>query len=68
MGGTAPSNLLEEERIMDTLKKMMLGTVACLLVLTAAGCNTFKGMGKDIQKGGEAVEGAAEEVETEIKN
>lgn len=29
----------------------------------ASGCNTFKGAGKDIQKGGEAVENAAEEIQ-----
>jgi predicted small secreted protein len=31
--------------------------------IIASGCNTFKGAGKDIQKGGEAVENAAESVE-----
>jgi predicted small secreted protein len=31
--------------------------------LVASGCNTFKGAGRDIQKGGEAIEGAAEEVQ-----
>ena len=31
--------------------------VACLLV---AGCNTMQGLGKDIQKGGEKIEKAAE--------
>lgn len=29
----------------------------------ASGCNTFKGAGRDIQKGGEAVENAAENVQ-----
>ena len=28
--------------------------------LVASGCNTFKGAGRDIQKGGEAVENAAD--------
>ncbi len=32
-------------------------TVSFLLVLT--GCNTVKGMGQDIQKAGEKIEGAA---------
>lgn len=41
-----------------------------LLILAAAaivasGCNTFKGAGKDIQKGGRAVEDAAENVEND---
>ena len=30
---------------------------ACILVLS--GCNTVKGMGQDIQKAGEKIEGAA---------
>jgi predicted small secreted protein len=30
---------------------------SCLLMLT--GCNTVKGMGQDIQKAGEKIEGAA---------
>ncbi len=29
----------------------------------ASGCNTFKGAGRDIQKGGRAVENAADEVQ-----
>ncbi len=32
-------------------------TAAALLVL--AGCNTVKGVGQDVQKAGEAIEGAA---------
>jgi len=31
--------------------------------LVLSGCNTFRGAGKDIQKGGEAVENAAENVQ-----
>jgi predicted small secreted protein len=30
-----------------------------LVVILAAGCNTMTGLGKDIQKGGEALEKAA---------
>ena len=30
-----------------------------LLALAAAGCNTVKGVGQDIQKAGETIEGAA---------
>lgn len=37
--------------------------VMSIVALVASGCNTFKGAGKDIQKGGRAVEGAAEDVE-----
>ena len=34
--------------------------VGSLMSAGALGCNTFRGAGKDIQKGGEAVENAAE--------
>jgi predicted small secreted protein len=33
--------------------------VCTLTVISAAGCNTFRGAGKDIQTGGQAVENAA---------
>ncbi len=35
--------------------------LACALVLSGlAGCNTIRGMGRDLQKGGQAIERAAE--------
>ena len=37
--------------------KMALLALACLALL--AGCNTMAGAGKDIQKAGEKIEGAA---------
>lgn len=42
--------------------KNICGLLALLLIagVVANGCNTVKGAGKDIQKGGEAVEDAAE--------
>jgi len=38
------------------MKKIVIG-VAVFLALT--GCNTLKGLGEDIQKGGQAIEKAA---------
>ena len=38
------------------MKKLLL----LLMVLVLAGCNTFQGLGKDIQKGGAAIEKAAD--------
>jgi len=38
------------------MKKLLL----LFAVLALAGCNTFQGMGKDIQKGGAAIEKAAD--------
>lgn len=34
--------------------------IALALVAVFAGCNTMAGAGKDIQRGGEKIEGAAE--------
>lgn len=38
------------------MKKFVLGVV---ILVALAGCNTFKGLGEDIQKGGQAIEKAA---------
>ena len=38
---------------------LALGLVA-LMVLGVAGCETMKGLGRDISKAGEKIEGAAE--------
>jgi predicted small secreted protein len=37
----------------------LLGLLAIALAFTLAACNTVKGMGQDIQKAGEKIEGAA---------
>jgi len=37
---------------------MVLGTL-----VTAAGCNTIEGMGKDIERGGEATQDTAKDVQ-----
>ena len=37
-----------------------------LLVVLVAGCNTIQGMGKDIEKGGEAVQDAAQSVKKKM--
>ena len=37
--------------------KIIIFAIACLLTLSA--CNTVQGMGKDIEKGGQAIEKAA---------
>ncbi|WP_434777616.1 entericidin A/B family lipoprotein [Neisseria sp. Ec49-e6-T10] len=39
------------------MKKIIIAT--CVLCFALAGCNTVKGVGKDIQKGGEALENSA---------
>ena len=45
------------------VKKIMAVLMVVGLVGGLAGCNTFAGAGKDIQRGGEAVEDAAHDVQ-----
>jgi len=50
-----------EARILTMTKRMLLALVATALTLsTLSACNTIKGVGKDIQRGGEALEKAAD--------
>jgi entericidin B len=41
------------------VKKLYTAIVASVFALTLYGCSTVEGVGKDIQKGGQAIEGAA---------
>jgi len=45
------------------VNKIILVVALVLLVFSLIGCETFKGMGRDIKTAGEAVEDTAEEVE-----
>ncbi len=46
------------------MKKVIIASLAAAVVLT--GCNTFKGLGKDISKGGQAVTNTAQDVQQKI--
>jgi entericidin B len=41
------------------MKKLTLATVSLIAVLSLSACNTMQGVGKDIEKGGEAIQKAA---------
>lgn len=46
---------------MNTFTKLVVALVAgALISIGALGCNTFKGAGRDIQKGGQGIENAAD--------
>jgi predicted small secreted protein len=48
---------------------MIVGILLCVLIgIGAPGCNTFHGAGKDIEKGGQAVEKAANNTEQAIEH
>ena len=46
------------------LRSIAILVLCALVALGASGCNTFRGAGKDIQKGGEAVENAADKAQS----
>ncbi len=48
------------------IKKILLIIAFVVLVFSCFGCETFKGMGRDIQSAGEAVENTAENVDDKI--
>ncbi|MFO0754353.1 MAG: entericidin A/B family lipoprotein [Thermodesulfovibrionales bacterium] len=41
-------------------KSIVLAVSLSLCLFLLAGCNTFRGLGKDIEKGGEAIQKATE--------
>ena len=43
---------------------LLLGSLASLV--TTAGCNTFEGLGKDIERGGEATQDTAKDVKRKM--
>ena len=47
------------------MKKIVLGSLVMLFVLT--GCNTVKGMGKDVSLAGNAVSNTAEKTQDKIR-
>lgn len=51
----------ERQRKMNARKTVVAAVlVGVLVAMGAFGCNTIRGMGRDIQRGGEAVEDAAD--------
>ncbi len=54
----------EARQYKESEMKILNGTLVALAVcgmasVSVMGCNTFRGAGKDIQRGGEKIEGAA---------
>lgn len=50
-------------RFTKTLTVLLAAAVAGMIL---PGCNTFRGAGKDIQRGGEAIEKAANETQPQL--
>ena len=49
---------------MNAFGKLVVAlVVGAIISVGALGCNTFRGAGKDIQRGGQAIENAAEDAQ-----
>lgn len=48
--------------------KLLTVVVCALTVVGLAGCNTFRGAGKDIQRGGEVIEDAAVDTQNNMSS
>lgn len=48
------------------IKRILLMVALVVLVFSLLGCETIKGMGRDVQSAGEAVEGTADKVDEKI--
>jgi entericidin B len=46
----------------------LLALLAMLAVLSLGACNTFRGVGEDVEAGGEAISGAAQDSEDAIED
>lgn len=44
----------------EIMKRQILFVVLCAAAALTAGCNTIEGAGKDIERGGEKIQGAAQ--------
>ena len=44
-----------------TMKAIVLGVVTLFSALLITGCNTVEGFGKDVEKGGEAIQRTADQ-------
>ncbi len=54
---------------MKTTAGLVVTLLVCALIgIGASGCNTFKGAGKDIENGGQAVENAAADTQKEMRH
>jgi entericidin B len=66
--GHEPPNALVFQRIgRYTMFRSIVGILTLLsMLVTIAGCNTIEGMGKDIERGGEATQDTAKDVKNRM--
>lgn len=49
-------------------RKLVLALCAAIMIPALSACNTVKGAGKDIEKGGEAIQDGAQNVQDDMSN
>ncbi|ARN56715.1 entericidin A/B family lipoprotein [Sedimentisphaera salicampi] len=42
------------------MKKILTILAAMMIIVSVSGCNTFEGLGEDIERAGESMQGAAD--------
>jgi predicted small secreted protein len=60
------SNDFQKERSMKTNKTFL--SIVIVIVMALTGCNTFKGMGKDIEGTGQTIQKASDKTSESIKS
>jgi entericidin B len=53
-------NLMKNRRKMSTMKNMVCFGLLLVTLFLFAGCNTMKGAGRDIERGGEKIQEVAD--------
>lgn len=48
------------------MKNKWVALIALMLLVSLAGCNTMEGVGKDIERGGEKLQGASKDVKQKM--
>lgn len=51
-----------------SFKRIAVATICVLTLAGLSSCNTVRGVGKDIQRGGEAIEGAATNTQQKMQS
>lgn len=51
---------------LQSVSRLGLAPVILSVLFAVAACNTIEGMGKDIEKGGEAVQGGSKDVKEKL--
>ncbi len=57
---------MKSSAYVNIVTTMTTVTIAMLLAIALSGCNTMKGFGKDVERGGERVQDAAQSTQNKM--